>query len=320
MSSRDRADLACRTHPAPAVHPCFGHDGAVIVHLVDGTYELFRQFFGRPGHETADGREVGASRAVLRNMLAMLADGATHVGVATDSVVESFRNELYAPYKDGSDMDPLIKAQFPWLDDGLRALGLATFAMVKHEADDAMAAAAVLAAEDDRVEKVMICTPDKDLAQVVRAGRIVQFDRRKEKVYDVEDVIEKFGVPPESIADWLGLVGDSADGFPGLPGWGAKSSAIVLARYGHIENIPLSAGQWDITVRSGAKLAQTLADNMDDALLFKKLATLDLTAPTVDNVDEMKWTGPTADLAAFATFIDAPDLVTKAAKLAAGRS
>lgn len=298
----------------------FGHDGAVIVHLVDGTYELFRQFFGRPGHETADGREVGACRAVLRNMLAMLDDGATHVGVATDAVVESFRNELYAPYKDGSEMDPLIKAQFPWLDEGLRALGLATFAMTTYEADDAMAAAAVLAAEDERVEKVLICTPDKDLAQVVSAGRIVQFDRRKEKIYDVEDVIEKYGVPPESIPDWLGLVGDSADGFPGLPGWGAKSSALVLSRYGHIENIPLSAGQWDITVRSGAKLAQTLADNMADALLFKTLATLALDAPTVDNVDEMKWTGPTAELEAFAAFVDAPDLVTKAAKLAADRS
>ena len=292
----------------------------MIVHLVDGTYELFRQFFGRPGHETADGREVGACRAVLRNMLAMLDDGATHVGVATDSVVESFRNDLYEGYKDGSEMDPLILAQFPWLEEGLRALGIATFAMTTHEADDALAAAAVLAADDDRVEKVLICTPDKDLAQVVREGRIVQFDRRKEKIYDVADVVEKYGVPPASIPDWLGLVGDSADGFPGLPGWGAKSSATVLARYGHIEDIPLAAGQWDITVRGGAKLAQTLADNMADALLFKKLATLDLAAPTVDDVDEMRWAGPTDELAAFAEHIDAPDLVTKAAKLAEGRS
>lgn len=291
----------------------------VIVHLVDGTYELFRQFFGRPGHETADGREVGASRAVLRNMLAMLDDGATHVGVATDHVVESFRNELYPGYKTGEGMDPLILAQFPWLEDGLRALGIATFAMTVHEADDALAAAAVLAAADERVEKVLICTPDKDLAQVVQAGRILQFDRRKEKVYDVEDIVEKYGVPPESIADWLGLVGDTADGFPGLQGWGAKSAATVLSRYGHIENIPLSAGQWDITVRSGAKLAQTLADNMADALLFKTLATLDLEAPTVESVDELRWTGPTDALAEFADWIDAPDLVTKANKLAAGR-
>ena len=297
-----------------------GHDGGVIVHLIDGTYELFRQFFGRPGHETADGREVGAARAVLRNMLAMIDDGATHVGVATDSVVESFRNELYAGYKTGEGMDPLILAQFPWLEDGLRALGIATFAMTVHEADDALAAAAVLAADDDRVEKVLICTPDKDLAQVVRAGRILQLDRRKEKIYDVEDVIEKYGVPPESITDWLGLVGDSADGFPGLPGWGAKSAATVLSRYGHIEQIPLSAGQWDITVRSGAKLAQTLADNMADALLFKTLATLDLDAPTVDSVDELRWAGPTTGLAAFAESIDAPDLVTKANRLARGLS
>ncbi len=292
---------------------------SVIVHLVDGTYELFRQFFGRPGHETADGREVGATRAVLRNMLAMIDDGATHIGVATDHVVESFRNDLYPGYKTGEGMDPLILAQFPWLEDGLRALGIATFAMTVHEADDALAAAAVLAAADDRVEKVLICTPDKDLAQVVREGRIVQFDRRKEKIYDVADVVEKYGVPPESIADWLGLVGDTADGFPGLPGWGAKSAATVLSRYGHIENIPLSAGQWDITVRSGAKLAQTLADNMADALLFKTLATLDLDAPTVASVDELRWSGPTEALAAFADWIDAPDLVAKANKLAGNR-
>lgn len=291
----------------------------VMVHLVDGTYELFRQYFGRPGHETADGREVGATRAVLRNMLAMLDDGATHVGVATDHVVESFRNDLYAGYKTSEGMDPLILAQFPWLEEGLRALGITTFAMVAHEADDALAAAAVVADADERVEKVLICTPDKDLAQVVRAGRIVQFDRRKDKIYDVEDVVEKYGVPPASIPDWLGLVGDSADGFPGLPGWGAKSAATVLARYGHIEDIPLSAGQWDITVRSGAKLAQTLADNMADALLFKTLATLALDAPTIDSVDELRWVGPTGELPSFAESIDAPDLVAKAERLAVGR-
>ncbi len=292
----------------------------MIVHLVDGTYELFRQFFGRPGHETADGREVGATRAVLRNLLSMLDDGATHVGVATDNVIESFRNEMYDGYKDGSEMDPLIVAQFPWLEEGIDALGVKLFAMVEYEADDGMAAAAAIAAEDDRVEKVLICTPDKDLAQCVRKGRVLQFDRRKEKVYDVEDVIEKYGVPPESIPDWLGLVGDSADGFPGLQGWGAKSAATVLSRYGKIEDIPLSAGQWDITVRSGAKLAQTLADNMPDALLFKTLATLALDAPTIDNVDELRWTGPTPQLAAFAASIDAPDLVEKANRLASSRA
>ncbi len=292
----------------------------MLVHLVDGTYELFRQFFGRPGHINGDGMEVGATRAVLRNMLAMLDDGATHVGVATDSVVESFRNDLYEGYKDGSGMDPLILNQFPLLDDGLRALGVATFGMIEFEADDAMASAAAIAAEDPEVDKVLICTPDKDMAQCVRAGKVVQFDRRKDKIFDVEEVVEKFGVTPESIPDWLGLVGDSADGFPGLPGWGAKSAAAVLYRYKHIEDIPLSAGQWDITVRGGAKLAKTLADHMDEALLFRRLATLDLDAPTIDTVADLKWTGATADLEAMAAKLDAPDLVTKAAKLAAGRS
>ncbi len=292
----------------------------MIVHLVDGTYELFRQFFGRPGHVNSDGMEVGATRAVLRNMLAMIDDGATHVGVATDSVVESFRNDLYDGYKTGEGMDPLILAQFPLLDDGLRALGLATFGMIEFEADDALGAAAAVAAADPAVNKVMICTPDKDMAQCVVEGRVVQFDRRKDKIYDVEDVIEKYGVRPESIPDYLGLVGDTADGFPGLPGWGAKSAAAVLYRYGHIEDIPLAAGQWDITVRGGAKLAQTLADNLSDALLFRRIATLDLDAPTVSNVEEMRWTGATPALAAMADTLDAPDLVTKAAKLAEARA
>lgn len=292
----------------------------MIVHLVDGTYELFRQFFGRPGHINADGMEVGATRAVLRNMLAMLDDGATHVGVATDSVVESFRNDLYDGYKTGEGMDPLILAQFPLLDEGLVALGLATFAMVEYEADDAMGSAAAIAAADPAVEKVMICTPDKDMAQCVVEGRVVQFDRRKDVIYDVAEVIEKYGVPPESIPDYLGLVGDTADGFPGLPGWGAKSAATVLARYGHIEDIPLAAGQWDITVRGGAKLAKTLADHFEDALLFRRIATLDLDAPTISSVAELEWTGPTPDLAAIADRLDAPDLVTKADKLAAARS
>lgn len=292
----------------------------MIVHLVDGTYELFRQFFGRPGHINADGMEVGATRAVLRNMLAMLDDGATHVGVATDSVVESFRNELYDGYKTGEGMDPLILAQFPLLDEGLVALGLATFAMVEYEADDAMGAAAAIAAADPAVDKVMICTPDKDMAQCVVEGRVVQFDRRKDVVYDVEAVIEKYGVRPESIPDYLGLVGDTADGFPGLPGWGAKSAATVLARYGHIEDIPLAAGQWDITVRGGAKLAKTLADHFEDALLFRRIATLDLDAPTISSVSELEWTGANPELAAIADRLDAADLVTKANKLAAARA
>ena len=289
------------------------------VHLVDGTYELFRQFFGRPGHQNRSGREVGATRAVLRNMLAMLDDGATHIAVATDSVIQSFRNDLYDGYKTGEGMDPEILQQFPLLDDGLRAVGLVTYGMVAYEADDAMGAAAAMAAADPEVDRVLICTPDKDMAQCVRQGKVLLFDRRKDKLYDVEDVIEKFGVRPESIPDYLGLVGDAADGFPGLPGWGAKSAARVLARYGHIENIPLSAGQWDITVRGGAKLAQTLASHLDEAFLFRKIATLALDAPVSNSVDELRWSGPAAELPAIAEELDAPDLVSKAAKLASSR-
>ncbi len=291
----------------------------MIVHLIDGTYELFRQFFGRPGHLNSAGDEVGAARSVLRDMLYMLEDGVTHIGVATDHVITSFRNDLYDGYKNGEGLDPLILAQFQPLEDGLKALGIALFPMVEFEADDAMGAAAVVAAADPRVDKVMICTPDKDLAQVVQAGRIVQLDRRREKIYDVADVIEKYGVRPESIPDYLGLVGDTADGFPGLKGWGAKSAGAVLARYGHIEDIPAGAGQWDITVRGGAKLADTLAQNMEDALLFRRIATLDLDAPTITSVDELRWSGPTDDLAAIAERFDAPDLVTRANTLAEAR-
>ncbi|MEZ5377064.1 MAG: 5'-3' exonuclease H3TH domain-containing protein [Acidimicrobiales bacterium] len=291
----------------------------MIVHLIDGTYELFRQFFGRPGHLNAAGEEVGAARSVLRDMLYLLEDGATHLGVATDHVIESFRNDLYDGYKSGEGLDPLILGQFQPLEDGLRALGITLFPMVEFEADDAMGAAAIVAAADPRVDRVLICTPDKDLAQVVQEGRIVQFDRRREKIYDVADVIEKYGVPPESIPDYLGLVGDTADGFPGLKGWGAKSAAAVLSRYGHIENIPTGAGQWDITVRGGSKLADTLAENLADALLFRRIATLDLDAPTITDVDELRWTGPTDELPTIAERFDAPDLVTRAAALATSR-
>ncbi len=291
----------------------------ITVHVVDGTYELFRQFFARPSHRNSDDEEVGAIRGVLRSMVSLLEDGATHVAVATDHVIESFRNEMYDGYKDGGEMDADIKSQFHPLEDGLRAIGLATYPMVEYEADDGMAALAKLAAADERVERVLLCTPDKDLAQCVTAGRILQFDRRNNKILDVADVIEKYGVPPESIPDWLGLVGDSADGFPGLPGWGAKSAAAVLTRYGHIDQIPLAAGQWDITVRGGAKLAKTLADQLDDALLFRRLATLETDAPTAADVDELLWTGPGTDLAEAADRFDAPDLLDRTAALMAAR-
>lgn len=290
------------------------------MHLIDGTYELFRQFFARPSRKNAAGDEIGAARAVVRGMVSLLEEGATHIGVATDHVIESYRNEMYDGYKDGSEMDPEIKGQFGPLEDGLRAAGFKVFPMVEYEADDAMAAAAVIADADPRVSKVLLCTPDKDLAQCVKAGRVLQFDRRNNKILDVADVVDKYGVPPESIPDWLGLMGDSADGFPGLKGWGAKSAATVLAHYGHIENIPLAAGQWEITVRSAAKLADTLANNLDDALLFKTLATLALDAPTVDNIDEMRWTGPADNLGEWAETLQAPDLLARTAKLAQSRT
>ncbi len=300
-----------------------------VVHIVDGTYELFRQYFARPEHINGDGLDVGAVRAVVRGMLAMLEEGATHLGVATDQVIESFRNELYAGYKTGEAMEPGIKAQFAPLEDALMAAGIATYPMVAHEADDGMASLARIAAADGRVTKILICTPDKDLAQCVTDGGtdddglwhppIIQFDRRKNVMYDEAGVIEKYGIPPASIPDWLGLVGDSADGFPGLKGWGAKSAAAVLTRYGHIDQIPLAAGQWDITVRSGATLAKTLADNLDDALLFRRIATLEHDAPTAASIDELRWTGPADNLAEAAALLDAPDLLERTAKLAAVR-
>ncbi len=288
--------------------------------MVDGTYELFRQFFARPSRANAEGLEVAGARAVVRGMVTMLEEGATHIGVATDHVITSFRNDMYDGYKDGEGLDPEILNQFGPLERGLQAIGVATFPMVEYEADDGMASIAAVAAADERVDRVLLCTPDKDLAQCVRQGKVLQFDRRNNKILDVEDVIEKYGVRPESIPDYLGLVGDSADGFPGLPGWGAKSTSTVLHRYGHIEDIPAAAGQWDITVRGGAKLAKTLTDHMDEALLYRRLAVLELDAPTITDVDELRWTGPTDDLAAVVSLLDVDDLVERTAKLAEVRA
>ena len=289
------------------------------VHLVDGTYELFRYHFALPSHVTADGQEVGATRGVAGSMLQLLEDGATHVGIATDHVIESFRNELYGPYKDGSGIEPELRSQFPLVEELLVALGFTVFPMVEFEADDALGAAAAMAADDDRVDRVLICTPDKDLGQCV-GGKVVQLDRRKGTISGPDEVAEKFGVPPESIADYLGLVGDSADGFPGLPGWGAKSAATVLARYGHLEDIPPDPATWDVTVRGAAKLGATLVEQFDDALLFRMIATIRTEAPTVDDIDELRWTGPRPELAEVAERLDAATLVPRAEKLAAARA
>ena len=289
------------------------------VHLVDGTYELFRHHFALPLHVNGDGLEVAATRGVLGSMLMLLEEGATHVGVATDRTVESFRNELWDGYKTGDELDPELGDQFPVLDEVLEAAGFAVFPMIEHEADDGLGSAAAIAAADRRVEQVIICTPDKDLGQCV-GGKIVQYDRRKQLLIDRDGVIEKFGVPPESIPDYLGLMGDTADGFPGLPGWGAKSASTVLARYGRIEDIPLDAADWDITVRGAAKLADTLREQLDLALLFRRIATIAYDAPTIGSVDELRWTGPSHDVADVLARIDATRMLGRIEKLAAARA
>ena len=291
----------------------------MIVHLVDGTYELFRHHFALPSHVTDDGLEVAATRGVLSSMIGMLEEGATHVGIATDHVVESFRNQLYDGYKDGSDLDPLLGDQFQLLEDVLAAAGFTVFAMEEYEADDGMGAAAAIAAADPRVERVIICTPDKDLGQCVVDDRVVQLDRRKGLLIDRQGVIDRFGVPPESIPDYLGLVGDTADGFPGLPGWGAKSAAAVLARYGHIEQIPADVADWQVQVRGAAKLAATLDEQRELALLFRRIATIALDAPTMRSVDELLWVGPTPEFAALAERIGASRQMARLERLMAAR-
>jgi 5'-3' exonuclease len=289
------------------------------VHLVDGTYELFRYHFALPSHLTSEGREVAATRGVVGTVLMMLEQGATHVGVATDHVIESFRNDLWAGYKDGSGVDPDLKQQFPLVEEVLAAAGVVVWPMVEFEADDALGAAAVKAATDDRVDQVLICTPDKDLGQCV-GGKVVQLDRRKNQVYGVEGVREKFGVGPESIPDYLALVGDTADGFPGLAGWGSKSAAAVLARYGHLEDIPALGGDWDVPVRAAGKLAATLQRQWSEAVLFRRIATIEVDAPVMADVDELEWTGPRKDFAEVAAAVDGQALVERAERLAEARS
>ncbi len=263
------------------------------IHLIDGTYELFRHFFGAPSHINSKGQEVGAVRAVASSMLSMVNQGATHIGIATDHVITSFRNELYDGYKDGSDLDPVILGQFNLLEEVLDSLGFMIFPMIDFEADDGLGAAARKAALNPDVEQVIICTPDKDLGQcLTQDEKIIQYDRRKELRITYETVIEKFGVTPESIPDYLGLVGDTADGFPGIKGWGAKSSATLLSHYHHIENIPTDHMEWAMQVRSSQKLSESLNTDYELALLFKLIATIDYEAPTFETVSELKWNGP----------------------------
>jgi 5'-3' exonuclease len=293
----------------------------VVVHLIDGTYELFRYFLSpAAAFDRSAPAELRAVRGVVGSILGMLEDGATHVGVATDHIIESFRNALWPGYKTGEGIDPLLRAQFEPLEDALRALGVVVWAMVEFEADDALAAAAAMAEGDRRVEQVVVCTPDKDLSQCVRGARVVQLDRRTREVRDEDAVRRKFGVSPVSIPDWLALVGDSADGYPGLPGWGAKSAAAVLARYEHFEHIPARAAEWDVSVRGSEKLAATLTEQRERVELFRTLATLRADVPIGVDVDALCWRGPRADFAAWSARLGAPALHERATALGIARA
>jgi 5'-3' exonuclease len=280
------------------------HNLRLDVHLVDGTYELFRHYHALPGSRDRGGQEVAAVRGVVRSLLGMIPHGATHVGVATDHVIESFRNRLWRGYKTSAGVPRDLLSQFPILEEALTAAGFVVWPMVEFEADDALAAAAAVAERDPRVARVIICTPDKDLAQSVRGSRVVQLNRRTRVTLDEAGVTSKFGVPPASIPDYLALVGDAADGYPGLKGWGAKSAAAVLAKFGHIEAIPEDAREWRVNAMNAAALARTLAEHREDALLFRTLATLRTDIPLMKTVDELEWTGPREEFEAMAAQLE----------------
>ena len=287
------------------------------VYLIDGTYELFRHFYALPSHRNARDDEVAAARGVLGYLLSLFESGATHLGVATDHVIESFRNDLWAGYKTGEGIDPALWSQFPVLEEGLTAMGVVSWPMTDLEADDALAAAAAFAAAQPEVERVLICSPDKDLAQCVSDGRVVQrIDSRTGAIRDEAGVIERFGVSPASVPDYLALVGDSSDGFPGLPGWGARSAAALLARYENLEAIPDEAAAWEVTIRSAEKLAATLRENRELAFLFRDLATLRAHDPALTSSEELRWLGPTPEFVDFVSRVEQPQLLQRAQALA----
>jgi len=286
------------------------------VHLIDGTYELFRHFFAVPSATDANGQEIGATRGVLGSVLSMIEQGATHIGVATDHVVESFRNELYPGYKTSEGVPPELLSQFPIVEEALQAMGVFVWPMVYFEADDALASAAFNAAHDERVSQVVICTPDKDLAQCVVGTRVVQCDRRREIVRDEAGIIEKFGVRPQSIPDYLAVVGDSADGYPGLPGWGTKAAALTFSRYFHLEDVPKDWREWDPSIRKARTLSESLFGSWSDALLFRTLATLRLDVPVFDSLDDLRWKGATRDFEAWCGRLNAPTLLSRASSAA----
>src|SRR5438046_9187144 len=282
------------------------------IYLIDGTYELFRYFYAVPSSKNASGQEIGAVRGVLGSILTMIEGGATHIGVATDHVIESFRNDLYRDYKTGEGVDPVLLSQFPILEHALQSMGVLVWPMIEFEADDALASAAAKAAQDDRARRVIICTPDKDLSQCVVGSRVVQLDRRRDALRDEAGVIAKFGIKPSSIPDYLAVVGDSADGYPGIAGWGSKTAAAVFSQYPHLEDIPKDWRHWDPMVRRARPLAESLFAAWEDALLFRTLATLRVDVPVFTSIDDLLWRGPAEDFKRTCERMKAPDLRRRA--------
>src|SRR5947209_7665115 len=284
----------------------------VDIHLIDGTYELFRHFFAVPPAGDINGQEIGAVRGVLKSVLSMIERGATHIGVATDHVVESFRNDLYSGYKTSEGVPHELLSQFPILEEMLEAMGVLVWPMVYYEADDALASAAAKAALDERVTRILICTPDKDLGQCVVGTRVVQLDRRRDMVLGESEIVSKFGVKPQSIPDYLAVVGDSADGFPGVPGWGAKAAAAGLSQYPHLEDIPKDWREWHPAIRRARSLSESLFNAWSDALLFRTLATLRLDVPVFDTVEDLRWKGPRSTFDEYCRRVKSPDLLHRA--------
>jgi 5'-3' exonuclease len=282
------------------------------VHLIDGTYELFRHFYAVPPSQDAQGQEIAAVRGVVASVLSMIEKGATHVGVATDHVVESFRNDLYPGYKTSEGVPPELLSQFPILEEALEAMGVVVWPMVEFEADDALASAAVNAAKDDRVHQVLICTPDKDLGQCVVGTRVVQLDRRRDIVRDEAGVVAKFGVKPQSIPDYLAVVGDSADGYPGVPGWGLKAASLTLSQYPHLEDIPKNWRDWHPSIRKALALSTSLFSAWNDALLFRTLATLRVDVQVFDTVEDLRWQGPHQNFEDYCNRLNSRDLIRRA--------
>jgi 5'-3' exonuclease len=290
------------------------------VHLIDGTYELFRHFFAVPTATDTNGQQIGAVRGVLNSVLSMIERGATHIGVGTDHVVESFRNDLYPGYKTSEGVPPELLSQFPVLEEALEAMGVVVWPMVQYEADDALASAAVKAALDDRVRQVIICTPDKDLSQCVVGTRVVQLDRRHNLLRDEAGVVAKFGVNPQSIPDYLAVVGDSADGFPGLPGWGVKAATLTLSQYPHLEDIPKDWRAWHPSIKKARLLSESLFSAWNDALLFRTLATLRFDVPVFDTVEDLRWKGPRPNFEEHCQRMKSPDLFRRVTTATSMRS